>query len=125
MTGFTADGRQIVNRAREEAKGYRENFGHKIVPSILASRLGSYVHYFTLHGSLRPFGSTALIAAYDEDLKKPELYMVEPSGLCLRYFGCATGKGAQAAKTELEKLLVKCGDAGISVREAVIALAKM
>jgi 20S proteasome alpha/beta subunit len=27
------------------------------------------------------------------DTKTAELYMVEPSGLALRYFGCAAGKG--------------------------------
>ena len=125
LTGFTADGRQIVNRAREESKNYKETYGHKIVPSILANRLGLYVHYFTQYGSLRPFGSTALVAAYDEDVKSAELYMVEPSGLALRYYGCSAGKGAQAAKTELEKLLIKHGDVGISAREAVTELAKM
>jgi 20S proteasome alpha/beta subunit len=52
-----------------------------VVPDILAKRLGLYVHYYTLHSSLRPFGSTALIAGYDEDLKTAELYMVEPSGV--------------------------------------------
>jgi hypothetical protein len=43
-------------------------------PSI--GRLGMFMHYYTSHGSLRPFGSQALIAAYDEDLKSAELYMV-------------------------------------------------
>jgi 20S proteasome subunit alpha 7 len=66
VTGFTADGRQIVHRAREEAENYKDTYGHKIVPSLLANRLGLYVHYFTRHGSLRPFGTTALVAAYDE-----------------------------------------------------------
>jgi 20S proteasome subunit alpha 7 len=91
ITGVSADGRQLVNRAREEAHNYDETYGHKIVPSVLANRLGLYLHYFTLYGSLRPFGSTALLACYDEDLKSPELYMVEPSGVSFRYFGCAAG----------------------------------
>lgn len=91
ITGVSADGRQLVNRAREEAQSYHELYGHRIVPSVLANRLGLYMHYFTLYGALRPFGSTALVAAYDEDLKVPELYMVEPSGVAFRYFGCAAG----------------------------------
>jgi 20S proteasome subunit alpha 7 len=129
VTGLSADGRQLVNRAREEAQSYADSYGSKVVPSILANRLALYMHYFTLHSSLRPFGSTALIAAYDEDLKTPELYMMEPSGVCFRYFGCAAGKGAQAAKTELEKLLTKFTDAQgsttITAREAVAEIAKM
>jgi len=127
VTGYLADGRQIVNRAREEAQRYKDIYGHNIVPSILASRLGQFVHVYTQYGSARPFGCVGLIAGYDEDLKTHELYMVEPSGLCLRYFGCAAGKGAQAAKTEVEKLLYKAGSAGvqISCREAVFELAKI
>lgn len=133
VTGHSADGRQLVNRAREESQSYQESYGHKIVPAILASRIGLYVHYYTLHASLRPFGSAALIAAYDEDLKTPELYMVEPSGVQFRYFACAAGKGAQAAKTELEKILNKNNTSsssaspalGLSVKEAVKELAKM
>jgi len=129
VTGLVADGRQLVNRARDEARSYAESYGSKIVPNVLANRLSMYMHYFTLHASLRPFGSTALVAAYDEDLRKPELYMTEPSGACFRYFGCAAGKGAQAAKTELEKVMTKHtdpqGNVTLKARDAVAELAKM
>jgi len=125
LTGFVADGRQIVNRAREEASNYSTTYGHKIVPSILSNRLGLYVHYFTTHGSLRPFGASTLLAAYDEDTEQAELYMVEPSGLTFRYFGCAAGKGANAAKTEVEKILTKRADSGITCTEAVTELARI
>ena len=129
VTGLVADGRQLVNRARDEARSYADSYGSKIVPNVLANRLSMYMHYFTLHSSLRPFGSTALVAAYDEDLQKPELYMTEPSGASFRYFGCAAGKGAQAAKTELEKVMAKHtdpqGNVTVTAREAVTELAKM
>ena len=127
VTGFVADGRQVVNRARDEARSYKDSYGHNIVPSILANRVANYVHYFTTHGALRPFGCVALVAAYDEDIKSHELYMVEPSGLCFRYFGCAAGKGANAAKTEVEKILQRAGSSGteITCREAVKELARM
>ena len=125
VTGVTADGRQIVNRAREEAKSYEDTYGHKILPTVLSNRLALYIHYFTVHGSLRPFGASTLIAAYDEDIKSPELYMIEPSGTCFRYFGCSAGKGAQAAKTEIEKILTKSGTTGISSRQAVNELANI
>jgi 20S proteasome subunit alpha 7 len=56
IAGLSADGRQIINRAREEAQSYKETYGHSIVPSVLANRLGLYAHFYTLHYSLRPFG---------------------------------------------------------------------
>lgn len=35
---------------------------------------------------------------YDVDLKKHELYVVEPSGVMYRYFGAAVGKGRQVCR---------------------------
>lgn len=58
ITGLPADGRQIINRAREESTSYKETYGHSIVPSVLANRLGLYTHFYTLHYSLRPFGKS-------------------------------------------------------------------
>jgi len=125
VTGFAADGRQIVNRAREEAKNYKETYGSPIVPSILNQRISGYMHYFTVYGSLRPFGSSVIMCAYDQDMKEPELYLVEPSGLSYKYFGCAAGKGQNNAKTEIEKRLNKFGNSGLSCKEAVFELAKI
>lgn len=126
ITGFPSDGRQIINRAREEANSYNETYGHPIVPSILANRLALFTHFYTIHYSLRPFGCSLLFIAYDEDTKTPELYMVEPSGMTRRYFGCAAGKGTQGANTELEKLYNKVGGSeGITCAEAANQLAQI
>jgi len=127
ITGFVSDGRQIINRAREEASSYEETYGTKVPPTTLADRLASYTHYFTLHGSLRPFGTAALIASYDPETKEHSLQMVEPSGVSYQYFGCAAGKGRQPAKTELEKLSLNKPNAeeNITVREGVKQLARI
>lgn len=103
-TGFLPDSRVLVQRTTEEAADWLEQYGGKIPPHVLADRLGSYVHYFTLHGALRPFGAAAVIAGYDVDTKECSLHLLEPNGAPYRYYGVATGKGKQAAKTELEKL---------------------
>lgn len=127
ITGLVSDGRQIVNRAREEAANYLETYGTIIPPSLLSDRLSSYIHYFTLHGSLRPFGTTALLASYDPETTTHSLHMVEPSGVSYEYFGCAAGKGRQPAKTEMEKLALNKPEKGdnIDVREGVKQLARM
>ena len=106
ITGFVSDGRQIVNRAREEASNYDETYGSKIPSKTLANRLSAYIHYFTLHGALRPFGCSTLIAAYDPATKEHSLHMVEPSGVTYEYFGAAAGRGRQPARTEMEKLAI-------------------
>jgi len=127
VTGFVSDARQIVNRARDEASSYDETYGTKIPPAVLADRMASYVHYFTLHGSLRPFGASALLASYDPETKEHSLHMVEPSGITYQYFGCAAGKGRQPGKTEMEKLNLNKSDKAenIDVREGVRQLARM
>lgn len=127
ITGLVSDGRQIVNRARDEASNYMETYGSKIPPGTLADRMAAYMHYFTLHGGLRPFGVSALIASYDPETKTHALSMVEPSGISHQYFGCAAGKGRQPAKTEMEKLSLNkpIAEENISVREGVKQLARV
>lgn len=116
-TGFLPDARVLVQRAVEEAADWQEQYGSKVPPGVLAERLGAYVHYFTLHGSLRPFGAAAVLAGYDPDTGECSLHLVEPNGAPYRYYGVATGKGKQAAKTELEKL--NLNKTPISVDDAV------
>mmetsp|Transcript_12470 Transcript_12470/g.23439 ORF Transcript_12470/g.23439 Transcript_12470/m.23439 type:complete len:271 (-) Transcript_12470:143-955(-) len=127
VTGFVSDARQIVNRARDEASNYDETYGSKIPPPVLADRMAAYVHYFTLHGSLRPFGAAALLASYDPETKEHSLHMVEPSGVTYQYFGCAAGKGRQPAKTEMEKLNINKPDQAenVDVKEGVRQLARI
>lgn len=104
----------------------QDTYGHNIVPSILSSRVAADVHFYTTTWAYRPYGCTVLLAAYDEDLKTHDLFMIEPSGLNLKYLGCAAGKGAQMAKTEIEKLLTRVGGSeGISCREAVKEIANI
>jgi len=103
ICGLVADGRHLVNRARQEASQYRGFFSSPIPCKILSQRLGSYFQAFTLYSFIRPFGASVLLGSYD-DIHGSTLYMAEPSGICWGYHGCAIGKGRQAAKTELEKL---------------------
>lgn len=127
MTGFVSDGRQMINRGREECSSYEETYGTKIPTKVLGDRLASYVHYFTLHGSLRPFGTAALIASYDPETKDHALQMIEPSGVSYQYYACAAGKGRQPARTELEKLNINKPDEAenIDVKEGVKQLARI
>lgn len=121
VAGLMPDARQLIARARDECKGYRTNFGEHIPPRTLNDRMGAYTHTFTSYWYLRPFGASALIAAYDAEANAPELYCVEPNGTALRYFGMALGKGARAAKTEIEK--AKLFD--LTVEEALGPVAKI
>jgi len=121
--GLTADGKQLVNRARSEARSYRQFYNMPIPANVLSDRLANFVHMYTIYWYLRPFGVSVLLAQYDPrpSTTGPQLYMIEPSGLCYRYFACAIGKHRMGAKTELEKLKFDT----VTCREAVNEIAKM
>ena len=104
VAGLLPDARFLVAQAREAARGYKGSFGEACPPRVLNDRMGSLMHMTTVYDSYRPFGAALLLAGFDAETKQHELYCVEPTGMCLRYFGAALGKGQRAAKTDIEKL---------------------
>jgi 20S proteasome subunit alpha 7 len=120
VCGLVSDGRVLVTRARQECESYRDFYGHPIPGAVLASRMSDFVHLYTLHWNVRPFGCAIMIAVTDPDAGH-QLYLVEPSGVSYRYRACSFGKGKQAAKTDLEKLPL----ADITCEQAVTELAKI
>merc|ERR1719229_1550911 len=116
---------RVVNRCREEASSYDDNFGIAIPGKVLSQRLAMFVHAYTEYYYLRPFGVSSLLAVYDESELGPQLYCIEPSGSCLRYYGVAVGKNAQAAKVQLEKInfeSMTCKEGAIKVAEIIYEL---
>lgn len=95
-----------MSRARDEAAQWRQLYKAPIPAASLADRMGSYAQAYTLYSSVRPFGVTAIIGAWDAEAELPvdgqvgsgpktgsggkkegathggpSLYMIEPSGL--------------------------------------------
>jgi len=123
--GMLPDGRQLVNRARDEASSYKSNYGIPIPGKVLSQRIALYVHAYTEYWHLRPFGVSSMLSVYDESELGPQLYLIEPSGECLRYFGIAVGKGSQAARVQLEKLnfdTITCKEAVVKIAEIIYQL---
>jgi len=124
IAGFVADSRQIVARARSEANQYKSAYNEEIPPGILAERVGLFMHAYTLYWSIRPFGCCVLLGCVEEDTKKPSLFTIDPSGMVYKYSGTAVGKGKQAAKTEIEKLLAK-GSESLTCAETLVQVARI
>lgn len=118
--GLTADGKHLAGRAYDEANNYYDTYREKTSVKTLAERLALYVQAFTLYSSVRPFGSAAIIGGVDQ-VRGPQLFVVEPSGMFWGYHGCAIGKGKQFAKTEIEKLNLD----NMSMEDAVMEVARM
>ncbi|GAM21893.1 hypothetical protein SAMD00019534_050680 [Acytostelium subglobosum LB1] len=119
IAGFLADARQLVLRARTEAKEYKKVYGQPIPIKVLAQRLASNNHMYTLYSSIRPFGCSICLVGIDNN--GPQLYLIEPSGSCVGYYGTSMGKGRQAAKNELEK--IKFSE--LTCREAIKVVSKI
>jgi 20S proteasome subunit alpha 7 len=100
---LTPDGKALVQRAREEATQYEKMFSIKIPNHVLAERLALRVQMSTIYASNRPFGTSLILAGHDS-IKGLGLYMIEPSGSSYEYYGCASGRGKQLARNEIEKI---------------------
>eukprot|EP01028_Stygiella_incarcerata_P002499 TRINITY_DN1469_c0_g1_i2.p2 TRINITY_DN1469_c0_g1~~TRINITY_DN1469_c0_g1_i2.p2 ORF type:complete len:147 (-),score=41.41 TRINITY_DN1469_c0_g1_i2:170-610(-) len=86
---------------------------------LLAERIASFKHVYTLYSAVRPFGVSSLVAGYDE--KGPQLFIVEPNGVLTGYYGYAIGQGQQHAKSSIEKLDLK----SMTCRQAIVEIAKI
>ena len=99
VCGKIPDGRHLMTHARTEATKFLKDFSLNISGRTLADRLSLYLNAYTLYNSVRPFGSTEILASYTED-EKYGLYMLEPSGTYYGYSCCTAGKGRQTAKAQ-------------------------
>lgn len=120
INGITPDGRSIVQRAREECQQYQQNFGIRMPGAVLADRMAMRFQMSTIYASYRPIGTSLIFANHDK-MKGFQLYMVEPSGACFEYYGCASGRGKQLARNEIEKTAFK----DMTVEEALPKIAKI
>jgi len=121
IAGLLADARQIVETARNEASNYRSEYGGNVPLKYVTDRVAMYMHAYTLYSAVRPFGCSVILGTYDVAEKKPEMYMIDPSGVYHGYLGCAIGKAKQAAKTEMEKLTLS----SMTCRELIKEAAKI
>ncbi|XP_014664784.1 PREDICTED: proteasome subunit alpha type-3-like isoform X2 [Priapulus caudatus] len=119
MAGLLSDGRSLVDVARTEASNYRMDYGSSIPLKTMADRMSMYMHAYTLYSAVRPYGCSIVIGSYEDG--NPQMYMVDPSGVAMGYYGIAIGKARQAAKTEIEKLKMT----EMTCRELVKEAAKM
>jgi 20S proteasome subunit alpha 7 len=111
-----------VSRALRAPSASRSFYGDRIPAQVLAERLASFIHLYTLYWSVRPFGASVLLAVADGTPGGgAALYMLDPAGEVHRYHGAAIGKGRTQAKTEIERL--KLGE--LTCAEAVTEVAKI
>jgi len=88
--------------------------------AVLADRMAMRFQMSTIYASYRPIGTSLIFCNHDK-MKGFQLYMVEPSGACFEYYGCASGRGKQLARNEIEKTAFR----DMTVEEALPKIAKI
>ncbi|KAF7776067.1 hypothetical protein Agabi119p4_4460 [Agaricus bisporus var. burnettii] len=101
--GLLADGRHIANRARDEATSYRDTYDAPSPLKNLVERLGLYTQAYTLYSSVRPFGISTILGAFDKE--GPSLYVIEPSGVYFGYNGAAVELTTKEAVYEAARII--------------------
>ncbi|MHA1125107.1 MAG: archaeal proteasome endopeptidase complex subunit alpha [Candidatus Heimdallarchaeota archaeon] len=100
FSGYSADGRALLQRARIEAQIERITYGEVIDPEVLSEKIGDYLQSFTQYGGVRPFGIAVLFGSvYEGDTF---LYFVDPGGAIFSCLATAIGANEGAAKEVLK-----------------------
>jgi proteasome alpha subunit len=100
-TGLIADGRHLVEIAREEAQWNKVRYDEPISVKELVNILCEYEHMYTRFDGVRPFGVVLLVGGIDGTGK--HLYSTDPSGAYLGYKAVCEGKKSSDAMTQLSK----------------------
>lgn len=107
MSGFVADARTMIDFARVEAQNHWFTYDERMKTSSIAQAICGLALRFGESGDgegqqmSRPLGVALLVAGVDED--GPQLYHVDPSGTCTRYYAKAIGAGSEGAQGELQE----------------------
>lgn len=101
FSGYSADGRALLQRARIEAQIERITYGEMIDPEVLSEKIGDYLQSFTQYGGVRPFGIAVLFGSVYE--RETSLYFIDPGGAIFSCLATAIGSNEAAAKETLKK----------------------
>ena len=100
-TGLVADGRHLVEIAREEAQWNKIRYDEPISVKDLVNILCDYKHMYTQFDGVRPFGVVLLVGGIDSTGKY--LFSTDPSGAYLGYKAVCEGKKSSDAMTQFTK----------------------
>jgi proteasome alpha subunit len=100
-TGLVADGRHLVEIAREEAQWNKVRYDEPISVKELVTILCEYKHMYTQFDGVRPFGVVLLVGGID--ITGKHLFSTDPSGAYLGYKAVCEGKKSDDAMTQFTK----------------------
>ena len=100
-SGLVADGRTLVEEARNEAQKYLMTYDEDIPTSNLATFVADRCQQFTQYGGVRPYGLATIAGGIKDG--RPEVYQTDPSGTLSQWNAVAIGKGGGEAREHLQE----------------------
>jgi proteasome alpha subunit len=100
-SGLVADGRTLVEEARNEAQKHMMTYDEEIPPSVLAKFVADRCQHFTQYGGVRPYGLSTIAGGVKDG--EAQVYHTDPSGTLSQWNAVAIGKGREDAKEHLEE----------------------
>ncbi len=100
-SGLVADGRTLVEEARNEAQKHMMTYDEEIPPSVLAKFVADRCQHFTQYGGVRPYGLSTIAGGVKDG--NATVYHTDPSGTLSQWNAVAIGKGREDAKEHLEE----------------------
>ncbi|CAE7283656.1 PAA1 [Symbiodinium sp. KB8] len=94
--------RSVAIEARRIASEFQFDNGIAIPVDFLARRVADKAQVFTQHAGRRIFSVVVMLMAVDDELG-PQLWRIDPAGLCMGYKAAAAGVKEQEAVNNLEK----------------------
>lgn len=120
--GLSADARNLIDFAREEAQINKFLYGDNIPIKFLVENLCQYMNVYSRFEIVRPFGVVLFIAGVDE--KGPHLFVTDPSGAFLEYKAICEGKKKNVVIKYLEKYYNENMDIETAIKLGLQAIKK-
>ena len=112
-SGLVADGRTLVEEARNEAQKHVMTYDEDIPTPVLAKFIADRCQQFTQYGGVRPYGLSTISGGVKDGVAK--VYHTDPSGTLSEWKAIAIGKGGDDAEEHLEENW----EQGLSEEEAI------
>ena len=112
-SGLVADGRNLVEEARNEAQKHLMTYDEQIPIFTLSKFVADRCQQFTQYGGVRPYGVSTITGGIKDG--NPGVYQTDPSGTLNQWNAIAIGKGGEDAKEHLEENW----DEGLDEEEAI------
>jgi len=122
-SGLVADGRVLVDEAREKAQQNQLTYGEDVPVHVLAKFLADRKQMFTQYGGVRPFGLAMLTGGISDG--EAQLYQSDPSGILQEWHAVAIGRGSDKARKKFKDEFEEGMDEDAAVELAVETLGEV